>query len=82
MKIRFYQNIDGYRWVGFFIALISVFILSSANTNTQWLGWCLSVIGCSLWVYIGYKDKDIARTLMELMYLALSLRAVINWINA
>ena len=80
MKIRFYQNIDGYRWVGFFIALISVFVLSSANSSTQWLGWSLSVVGCSLWVYIGYKDKDTARTLMELMYLALSIRAVINWV--
>jgi hypothetical protein len=60
--------------------MISVFILSSANTQTQWIGWFISVIGCSFWVYIGYKDKDIARTLMELMYLALSCRAVINWL--
>ena len=78
MKIRFYKNIDGYRWIGFFMAMLSVFILSSANPATQWIGWSLSLVGCSLWVYIGYKDRDIARTLMELMYLALSIRAVIN----
>jgi len=79
MKIRFYQNIDGYRWIGFFIAMVSVFILSSAKPNTQWLGWGLSVISCGIWIHIAWKDKDPARTLMELMYLALSIRAVINW---
>jgi hypothetical protein len=29
---------------------------------------------------MGYKDKDIPRALMELMYFALAVRGVINWI--
>jgi len=31
-------------------------------------------------VYFGWKNGDIPRTLMELMYLTLSIRAVYNWI--
>ena len=81
MKIRYYQNINGWRWLGFFIAMISVFILSSANIATQWVGWSLSVVSCFMWVYFGFKDKDWPRALMELMYLILSMRAVFNWLN-
>ena len=80
MKIRYYQNITGIRWFGFFIAMISVFILSSANVNTQWIGWSFGVLGCSIWVWIAIKDADIPRTLMELMYLIMSMRAVYNWL--
>jgi hypothetical protein len=81
MKIRYYKNINGWRWLGFFIAMASVSILSSANISTQWVGWSLSVIACVMWVYFGLKDKDWPRALMELMYLILSMRAVYNWIN-
>ena len=38
--------------------MASVFILSSANISTQWVGWFFSVIACIMWVYFGYKDKD------------------------
>ena len=81
MKIRYYQNINGWRWIGFFIAIASVSILSSANISTQWVGWSLSVIACVMWVYFGLKDRDWPRALMELMYLVLSMRAVYNWIT-
>lgn len=81
MKIRYYQKIDGWRWLGFVLAMISVFILSSANISTQWIGWTLSCVSCSLWVYFGVKDKDIPRALMELVYLLLSMRAVFNWLT-
>lgn len=81
MKIRYYQNINGWRWLGFFVAIASVSILSSANISTQWVGWSLSVIACVMWVYFGLKDKDWPRALMELMYLVLSMRAVYNWIT-
>ena len=80
MKIRYYKNINGWRWLGFFIALASVSILSSANISTQWVGWSLSVMACVMWVYFGLKDKDWPRALMELMYLILSMRAVYNWL--
>jgi len=81
MKIRYYKNIDGWRWLGFLIAMASVSILSSANISTQWVGWSLSVVACIMWVYFGLKDRDWPRALMELMYLVLSMRAVFNWLN-
>jgi len=80
MKIRYYQNISGIRWIGFLIAMCSVWILSGANISTQWLGWAFGVFGCSIWVYIAIKDKDVPRTLMEIMYLVMSVRAVYNWL--
>ena len=80
MKIRYYKNINGWRWLGFFIAMASVSILSSANISTQGVGWSLSVMDCVMWVYFGLKDKDWPRALMELMYLILSMRAVYNWL--
>ena len=80
MKIRYYKNINGWRWLGFFIAMASVSILSSANISTQWVGWSLSVMACIMWVYFGLKDKDWPRALMELMYLILSMRAVYTWL--
>ena len=80
MKIRYYQRIDNLRWIGFILAFIGVFILSDANITTQVYGWLISILSCSIWVYIGYKDKDIARTCMELMYLIVAIRATINWL--
>tara|TARA_B100000927_G_C16322328_1_gene411879 strand:+ start:142 stop:378 length:237 start_codon:yes stop_codon:yes gene_type:complete len=77
--MRYLKN--KYRWLGFSLAVISVFILSGANVATQWIGWTFSVIACVMWVYFGYKDKDWPRTLMECMYLILSIRAVFNWLG-
>ena len=68
------------RWIGLAIAVSSVFILSEANVDTQWLGWFLSIIACMMWVWFGYRDKDYPRALMELMYLLLSMRAMFNWL--
>ena len=59
--------------------MISAFILSSGNGELQWLGWAVALFSCSIWVYMGYKDKDIPRALMELMYLCLAIRGVWNW---
>jgi hypothetical protein len=80
MKIRFYEKLDGFRWLGFILAMISAFILSSGNEELQWLGWGVALFSCSIWVYMGYKDKDIPRALMELMYLCLAIRGVWNWL--
>ena len=81
MKIRFYKDIDGGRWLGFIIAMIATLILSDANVDTQWIGWALGCVSCCMWVYYGWKDGDTPRALKEVMYLTLSLRAVYNWIN-
>ena len=85
MKIRYYRKLGHNRWWGFSIAMASIFILSDArwfyNSIAQMLGWGLASISCGFWVFIGMKDKDIPRTLMELMYFVLALRAVFNWLQ-
>ena len=68
------------RWLGLAVAISSVYILSDANINTQWIGWFLSIIACMMWVWFGWRDKDYPRALMELMYLILSMRAMYNWL--
>jgi hypothetical protein len=80
MKIRYYKDIDGFRWLGFILAMASAFLLSGGQAEYQWMGWGIACFSCSIWVYMGYKDKDIPRALMELMYFALAVRGIINWI--
>ena len=81
MKIRYYRNISNsmWRWVGFVLAMCSAFILSSGLVHVQWLGWSIACLSCSIWIYMGYKDRDTPRALMEVMYLVLAIRGVINW---
>ena len=43
MKIRYYQNIDGWRWLGFILAMVSAFLLSSGQSEIQWLGWAVAI---------------------------------------
>tara|TARA_B100001093_G_C26856399_1_gene1027637 strand:- start:6016 stop:6261 length:246 start_codon:yes stop_codon:yes gene_type:complete len=81
MKIRYYHKIDSWRWLGFVLAMVSAFILSSGNVDLQWIGWGIACCSCSIWVYMGWKDKDIPRALMELFYLLLAIRGIYNWIN-
>ena len=80
LGLRYIKGAVPERWIGFALAVASVWILSSANISTQWIGWLLSVIACVMWVYFGYKDRDWPRTLMELMYLIFSMRAMYNWL--
>lgn len=80
MKIRYYKDIDGWRWIGFILAIVAAFILSNADVETQWLGWTIASVSCTIWIYMAIKDKDTPRGLMELMYLLLGLRAIWNWI--
>ena len=81
MKIRFYKNLTELRWIGFALAMISAFLLSGGNPNIQWIGWGIACFSCSIWLYMGYKDGDIPRALMELMYLLLAIRGVIMWVE-
>ena len=81
MKIRFYQQLGGLRWIGFILAMISAFLLSGGNPDIQWIGWGIACFSCSIWLYMGYKDGDIPRALMELMYLLLAIRGVIMWVE-
>ena len=60
--------------------MISAFLLSGGDTKMQWLGWSIACVSCSIWIYMGYKDKDTPRALMELFYLLLAIRGIYNWI--
>ena len=80
MKIRYYQNLNGWRWLGFILAFLGAFVLSNADPSTQWIGWAIASCSCSIWIYMGIQDKDVPRALMELMYLLLALRAIWNWL--
>ena len=35
---------------------------------------------CAIWIYMGIKDRDVPRALMELFYLLLAIRGIYNWI--
>ena len=80
MKIRYYQNINGWRWLGFILAMISAFLLSGGNPSVQWIGWAVATVSCSMQIYFGIKDGDTPRALMEGMYLLLAVRGVYNWV--
>jgi len=80
MKIRFYNNLKGWRWLGFLLAMVSAFLLSGGNPNVQWLGWAVACVSCSIWIYMGFKDGDTPRALMEIFYLLLAMRGVYNWL--
>ena len=80
MKIRYYQNINGWRWLGFILAMISAFLLSGGNPNVHWIGWAVATVSCSMWIYFGVKDGDTPRALMEGMYLLLAVRGIYNWV--
>jgi len=81
MKIRFYNNLKGWRWLGFLLAMVSAFLLSGGNPNVQWLGWAVACVSCSIWIYMGFKDGDTPRALMEIFYLLLAMRGVYNWLT-
>lgn len=81
MKIRFYNNLNGWRWVGFVLAMISAFLLSGGNPSVQWIGWMIACVSCSIWIYMGFKDRDTPRALMEIFYLLLAVRGVYNWLT-
>ena len=81
MKIRFYNNLKGWRWIGFVLAMVSAFLLSGGNPSVQWIGWMVACISCSIWIYMGFKDKDTPRALMEIFYLLLAIRGVYNWLG-
>jgi|TARA_R110000744_G_scaffold35904_8_gene82883 hypothetical protein len=80
MKIRYYHNINGWRWLGFILAMISAFLLSGGNPEVQWIGWAVATVSCTMWVYFGIKDGDTPRALMEGMYLLLAIRGIYNWV--
>tara|TARA_B100000575_G_scaffold242287_1_gene205604 strand:+ start:157 stop:411 length:255 start_codon:yes stop_codon:yes gene_type:complete len=75
------KNIKYWRWLGFALAVIGAYILGDAKVYSQWLGWTICTVSCFIWIIMGIKDRDIPRTLMEVMYFVIGIRAIINWIN-
>ena len=43
--------------------MVSAFTLSGGNPELQWLGWGIACFSCSIWIYMGYKDKDIPKSI-------------------
>lgn len=74
-------SIDVWRWLGFTLAVIGAYILGNAEVESQWLGWSVCTVSCFIWIIMGIQDKDIPRTLMEIMYFIIGARAIINWLN-
>ena len=77
-----------WRWFGFILAVIGAYILGNAQVQSQWIGWTICSISCLIWIFMGVKDRDIPRTLMEIMYLIIGIRsdyqldkALLNLIN-
>tara|TARA_X000000950_G_scaffold261825_1_gene332433 strand:+ start:329 stop:565 length:237 start_codon:yes stop_codon:yes gene_type:complete len=70
---------DIWRWLGFFLAFIGAYILGNAEISSQWLGWLICCFSCIIWIFMAIKDKDTPRTLMEIMYLLLGMRAIYHW---
>ena len=79
MNQKVKKQIDYWRWLGFILAVIGAYILGNAQVLSQWLGWALRTLSCLIWVIMGIKDTP--RTLMEIMYFIIGIRAVINWLN-
>ena len=75
------KNNDYWRWLGFLLAVFGAYVLGNAEVNSQWLGWSICTVSCLIWVFMGIKDRDIPRTLMEIMYFIIGLRAIVNWLN-
>ena len=70
---------NSWRWLGFFLAFVGAYVLGSAQTNSQWLGWFICCLSCIIWIFMALKDKDVPRAMMEIMYLFLGIRAIYYW---
>ena len=58
-----------FRWLAFVATLIGTYILTTTNTEYQWIGWFISFLSTSMWVYCAYKDGDIPRCTMEACFM-------------
>ena len=79
-KISF-KNIKYWRWLGFILAVVGAYILGNADVLSQWLGWTICSVSCFICIIMGIKDRDVPRTLMEIMYFIIGIRAIINWVR-
>ena len=73
------KDIKWWRWIGFFLAVLGAYILGTAKIDSQWIGWTICSLSCINWIFKAVTDKDLPRTLMEVMYLVLAIRGIIEW---
>ena len=76
-----FKNIKYWRWLGFILAVVGAYILGNADISSQWFGWTVCSVSCFIWIIMGIKDGDTPRTLMEIMYFIIGIRAILNWTN-
>ena len=69
------------RWIGFFLAVLGAYILGTGEISSQWIGWTICSLSCTIWIFMAITDRDLPRSLMEIMYLILGIRAIISWLN-
>ena len=67
------------RWFAFALTLFGTWLLTSTNISFFSLGWGISAIATAMWFYFGLKDRDMPRALMELFFVILCIRGVINF---
>ena len=67
------------RWIAFLLTMFGAWLLTNTNINHFSLGWFISAVSTGMWTWFAYKDGDTPRALMELIFVILCIRGIINF---
>ena len=67
------------RWFALLLCLAGTWILTNTNISLFSIGWAISGVSTLMWCWYGIRDKDLPRALMELFFVILCIRGVINF---
>ncbi len=67
------------RWIALALCLLGTWLLTNKDIEYFSLGWAISGLATIMWCYFGIRDKDLPRALMELFFVILCIRGVINF---
>tara|TARA_Y100001970_G_C14234689_1_gene861031 strand:+ start:1003 stop:1215 length:213 start_codon:yes stop_codon:yes gene_type:complete len=67
------------RWIAFATTMLGTWLLTNTNISLFSLGWGISGLSTLAWAYFGFKDRDYPRALMEVCFVLLCIRGVINF---
>ena len=67
------------RWFALALCLVGTWLLTNTNISLFSVGWTLSGLSTVMWCYFGIRDKDLPRALMEMFFVILCIRGVINF---
>jgi len=67
------------RWIAFATTMLGTWLLTNTNVTLFSLGWGISAISTLAWAYFGFKDQDYPRAIMEVCFVLLCIRGVINF---